>query len=464
MLRSGVVSAVIVVLTWSTPADAQPTCPRTLVFKTVRPSSQPSVVPGAGPSRLDAELTPERFHQLYGRVFAGGGSTTTSGRLDYAVTGAGEPGGPDMKYCLGVGLGYLGTDNVALSTSGHLHLIPWHGEQVALHGACAGGRESFRADLEAWLASNGGVRRLLAGYEQIPVKASGRLEAKCVVPGETVPFHLSQLESGVDPLRSSMARPRLVVEPEDGTVDNGDPGPSGKQKVFAVSRTTSDQGFTLNYRAPPTRTRAVDVLHVFNSCDVVDEDLKPMNQTTRAEEIATFEIPICDSYRLEYRYDVKITAEGSNMDYQVRGEVPFRITDRSGTLYYGLAGRPDEVLKVEGEATLGATMKGRQAGCSIDAHKQFTVKLTGELRFSTMIRQARRFFLKVQEEHRTPLTMTLRCPEAPAMTVSRRLPAPTIEYREVELPDEEGAQVSGPFQGQGGTGTYTLILHQSSAQ
>ena len=39
----------------------------------------PSVVPGAGPSRLDAELTPERFHRLYGRVFAAGGSTTTSG-------------------------------------------------------------------------------------------------------------------------------------------------------------------------------------------------------------------------------------------------------------------------------------------------------------------------------------------------------------------------------------------------
>lgn len=462
MLRTSLLSGFIVVMTWSTPAAAQPTCPRTFVFKTVRPSTEPSVVPGARPSRLDPELTPERFHQLYGRVFAAGGPTTTSGHLDYAVTGAGELGGPDMKYCLGVGLGYLGGQSTALSTAAGLHTTPWHGEQVAVHGACGAGREAFRSDLEAWLASHGGVRRLLARYEQIPVKASGRLEAKCVVPGEVVPFHLSELESAVDPLRASGARPRLVVEAEDGAVENGDPGPGQKQRVFAVSRTAPNQGLTLNYRGPPSRTRAVDVLHVFNSCDVVDAALKPMKQTTRADEIATFEIPICDSYRLEYRYDVKITAEGSNLDYRVRGEVPFRITDRSGTLYYGSSRRPDEVLNVEGEATLSATMKGRQAECSIDAHKQFTVKLTGELRFASDVRQLRQFFLKIREEHRTPLTMTLRCPEMPAMTISKPLPAPTIEYREVELLDKEGEQVSGPFQGQGGAGTYTLILHLSS--
>lgn len=462
--RSVWVFGFVLLITWSTPIEAQPTCPRTFVFKTERPSTSRSPVPGARPSRLDGELTPAVFHQLYGRVFASGGPTTTSGRLDYAVTGAGELGGPDTKYCLGVGLGYLGTQNTALSIGGQLHPIPWHGEQVALHGACGDGRDAFRADLEAWLASSGGVRRLLAGYEQIPVKASGALKAKCVAPNEVVPFELSELKSAVDPLRASEAKPRLVVVAEDGSVVNGAPGPGEQQRVFAVRRTTPDAIVTLNYRGPRERTRAVDVLHVFNSCDVVDDVYKPMKQTTRAVEIATFEIPICDSYRLEYRYDVKVTAEGSNLDYQVRGEVPFRITDRNGTLYYGVSGRPDEVLKVEGEATLSATMKGRATSCALDARKQFKVKLTGELRFDTFIRQARRFFLTIQEEHRTPMTMTITCPELPPTTVSKTMAVPTIEYRQVELLDKEGEQVSGPFEGQGGRGTYTLILHQSSAQ
>lgn len=434
---------------------AQPDCSRTIVFLTVQPSTTPSRIPGAGESHLDPGLTPGVFHELYASAFAAAGRTLVGGgKAEYSLTGAGEVGTP---YCLGVGLGFVAGGDSAQGCTGQLYPVCWKGGQVSTFGACGASREAFGPGISGWLGGLGGIKQLLARYEQIPVSVKGKLGAKCVELGQVVDFELSELTAAAPALRASDAKPRLVVRAEDGVVENGEKGPTPGEKVFVVG--SGDRFVSVRYRGPDQRTRPKDVLRVWNSCDVGAPFFTPLQSTSKKAELAAFEIPICDSYRLEYQYDAKISAEGASLDYRVRGEVPFTIKDRRGQAQYTRGSRPENArLAVEGAATLRATLKGREGDCALDASKTFDVKLSGELRYD----RDWRLFLTIEEDHRAPLSMTLSCPDEEPFTLSRPLPVPTLEYKRIELEDREGRFVEGPFQGAGGTGTYKLILHTSS--
>lgn len=439
-------------------ALAQPDCPRTLIFKTTRPSEWRPSVPRPTGSSLDPSLTPARFHALYGHLFAPAGRTLVGGgKGEYAVTGVGELGQP---YCLGVGLGFIGAGDASESSTGFLYPICWHGAQVATTGECGADQTAFEATLSSWLAGQGGLKQLLARYEQIPVSGEGALGAKCVRPGETTTFELKELRAAVPKLRTSEARPRLVALAEDGTVENGEKGAVPNEKVFVLDSTS----VFITYRAPDDRRRAADVLHVWNSCDVASPVMTPYAKTTKKDELGRFELPLCDNYRLEYQYDATFTDEGANLVYRVRGEVPFTIKDRRGQTHYDRAGRPkDTKLTIEGRATLTATLTGREGECTLSASKQFDVTLGGEARYA---RNDWWLALTIEEDHgKRPLSMTLTCPdEDEPITFSKPVPAVGLAYQRIELQDGEGKSVEGPFQGQGGRGTYRLVLHTSNGR
>lgn len=449
-------SLVAVAFLLSGPSEAQPDCSRTLVFMTVRPSSTPSQVPGPQrPSRLDPALTPAVFHNLYASYFAPAGRTVIGGgKAEYSVTGVAEVGQP---YCFGAGLGFLAGGNNGQSCAGQLYPVCWHGTKVSTFDACGANRESFGPGISGWLGGMGGIKQALARYEQIPVSVKGTLDGKCVEPGAVAGFDLTELKAAVAPLGATDAKPRLVVRAEDGFVENGEKGPTPDEKVFVIDSVGAT--VKLQYRAPGERKRSADVLHVWNSCDVGAPFFTPYQSTAKKDELAAFEVPICESYRLEYQYDVKINAEGANLDYRVRGEVPFTIKDKRGQTQFDRNGRPKNTrLSIEGSATLGATLKGREGECTLTASKKFDVKLSGEVRLD----REWTLYIDIEEDHRAPLTMTLICPDEDPVTLSRPMPVPMLQYKRIELPDQEGKSVEGPFQGSGGSGTYKIILHTSS--
>ena len=81
----------------------------------------------------------------------------------------------------------------------------------------------------------------------------------------------------------------------DGAESDG-----GKVFTIQAKRVPSDPVF-VKYKAPDGNDIESDTVKVFNSCEIFSESIRPLSDTSRLNEILSFDIPICrKQYRLEY--------------------------------------------------------------------------------------------------------------------------------------------------------------------
>ncbi len=149
-------------------------------------------------------------------------------------------------------------------------------------------------------------KKVLWDYEQTPVSCQIDPEEIEVKPEKQIQIKLSHWKDRRGRLIKELNFPtRILVEVEKGEILGDDNTP------------------IIEYKAPPAPILE-DVIHVYNSCDILDyESIHPLDDTEEKDEIAKKEIRI--KYDLSAEIDVNVTWDEDNENNTEKGSFNAKI-------------------------------------------------------------------------------------------------------------------------------------------
>jgi len=128
--------------------------------------------------------------------------------------------------------------------------------------------------------------KLLWDFEKTPVECDIRPQKEEVFPGQMIDITISNCKGKEG--QPSREFQRLVATAKHGYIANGAPVPDPEYEAFSYG----DGNVKIKYQAPGNCNNKEDVISVYNSCDIYNSTLHPLELTEKNKEIGEAKIKI----------------------------------------------------------------------------------------------------------------------------------------------------------------------------
>jgi len=290
---------------------------------------------------------------------------------------------------------------------------------------------------------------IIYDYEQMPLKCKIKLEdgRDYVENGETIKINLAEINDFKG--RTAKEWQYLMVKVDKGKITNGKPcrdcGRGEEEyKIFEVGNGNVE----INYKAPDECKNQKEKIFIYNTCEHRVYQAGYIDSFNPKKEIANKEFDIvCARGYIEYNHTVKIGYSSFSQNMSFNGSVPFRIKQPSK----GSKDKP----KIEGSGDVNFSVNGEADKCTWSGNSPIHVQLEGEILIEN---EGPYIELKFNEKVPNIWPVTQLCPDKKPEKIMMPVMIPA-QYDKMKFKFEDGFSITKPFQGMGGSGTYSWTLH-----
>jgi hypothetical protein len=282
------------------------------------------------------------------------------------------------------------------------------------------------------------ISKLLKEFEKPPVSCKMETEKDEVNISEQIKVDLKEFkdESG----NQSREFNRILVQALEGKIINGTPSTYDEDlKVFEIG----NESVMVDYQAPDNCDVNEDVIRVYCGCEIVGE----LSNTSVKKPLNEKKLKIiCARGFIEYNHIIQINYAGFSQNMSVVGSIPFQIEQPTK----GSKDKP----KVKGEGEVNFSMNGQADECKWSGKTPTNVQLEGEL----LIENEEQYVeIKFNEKWPESWNIIEQCPDEEPETITMPVVMP-VQYDKMKFKIKDGFNITRPFQGLGGEGTYSWTI------
>lgn len=290
----------------------------------------------------------------------------------------------------------------------------------------------------------GNLDEIIYDYEQMPLSCKIKLEddRDYVENGEEIKINLSEIFDYKG--RTAKQWQYLIAKVEEGKILNGKPHRGNNDyKIFEVGNGEVE----IKYKAPDECKTEKEKITIFNTCEHRVYKAGSFDYFDPKKEIGNKEFKIiCARGSIEYNHLINFDVMGFKGTGKIKGLVPIKMWKQPKD-------RKDKP-KVNGEGTVDYIFEGKIKDCTFSAKTPYNIKIEGE---ATIEKEELYFDLKFEEQWPKSFPMTLVCPKK---TSTGYMPVVMpVKHEILHFKVQDGFNISEPFIGAGGTGTYNWTLH-----
>lgn len=289
----------------------------------------------------------------------------------------------------------------------------------------------------------GNLDEVIYDYEQMPLNCKIELEngRDYVENGEEIKINLREIFDYKG--RTAKQWQYLIAEVEKGKILNGKPHRGNKDyKIFEVGNGEVE----IKYKAPEDCKNQKEKIIIYNTCEHdlykagSNDYFDPQKEIGNKE----FEI-ICARGYIEYNHTFKFKMMELDANATVKGLIPIKMSKQPKDS----KNKPS----VDGSGSVDLTMDGIIRDCTFSGKTPTNVKIKGE----AIIENNELYFdLKFEEQWPKSWPITLDCPKRKGSGVMPvQMP---VKHEILHFKVEDGYNISQPFIGAVGTGTYNWTL------
>lgn len=290
----------------------------------------------------------------------------------------------------------------------------------------------------------GNLDEIIYDYEQMPLSCKIKLEddRDYVENGEEIKINLNEILDYKG--RTAKQWQYLIVKAEKGKIINGKTHRGSKEyKIFEVGNGEVE----IKYKAPDDCKNQKEKIIIYNTCEHrvyqagYNDSFNPKKEIGNKE----FEI-ICARGYIEYNHTFKFKMMELDANATVKGLIPIKMSKQPKDS----KNKPS----VDGSGSVDLTMDGIIRDCTFSGKTPTNVKIKGE----AIIENNELYFdLKFKEQWPKSWLITLNCPKRKGSGVMPvQMP---VKHEILHFKVEDGYNISQPFIGAVGTGTYNWTLH-----
>ncbi|NWG28034.1 MAG: hypothetical protein HXY48_05805 [Ignavibacteriaceae bacterium] len=290
----------------------------------------------------------------------------------------------------------------------------------------------------------GNLDEIIYDYEQMPLSCKIKLEddRDYVENGEEIKINLNEILDYKG--RTAKQWQYLIVKAEKGKIINGKTHRGNKKyKIFEVGNGEVD----IKYKAPEDCKNQKEKITIYNTCEHKEYVAGLNDFFDPKKEIGNKEFKIiCAHGYIEYNHTFKFKMMEIDANATVKGLIPIKMSKQS----------KDSKKKpgVDGLGSVDLTYDGIIRDCTFFGKTSTNVKIKGE----AIIENKELYFdLKFEEQWPKSWLITFDCPKRKGSGVMPvQMP---VKHEISHFKVEDGYNISQPFIGAVGTGTYSWTLH-----
>ena len=240
--------------------------------KHLEPESWEYMYPSSVRSRLVQTFTTEYFHMVHPDFI--------KKKPEYVFTGSYEAGLNEKSDIDGQPVTSRFILELYYNGNPREHIRTWVTEKKIKNPIPAHFRSMF-TNSDAKTRPDRPIHELLWDFEKIPVTCTISPEKDPVKPDEEISIDLTSFRDRKG--QASRESNRIAVWAKNGRILNGEGCRSNPDfRIFTLKKGT----IKVQYKAPDSCEETEDVIHVFNSCDILDTDSIPLSETQIKDKIS----------------------------------------------------------------------------------------------------------------------------------------------------------------------------------